>query len=328
MKIKRLDPDGLIKQEVAGISILETQLPEDWFGFSNLLMRRTAREQAAEIDVVIVTHDRVIIADLKDWAGEVTYRNGTWYQNSRSRNRSAAKKIGMNARVLAGRLDNEVRLAENPFVEGFVLFTNPNLQFSDLMANDPDCNRILTINNFVKLVKNHQRYRDNFRPNRIWTRDNPLTAKDPKKLLQEFFGNDENFGPADILFDNFKPIGDPTFQHPNNLYKEFSCESIDGTNFTALLRYWDFSVLAANTHVSDERKAIASRELAVQGFLNKSDPELFDSAIMKSKSRDNEFQMHYWELFDLGRSMRRISEYLVKRKPDPVRRRDILIEPL
>ena len=323
MNIKRLDPDGLIKQEVSGVSMLETQLPDQWFGFSNLLMRRTGREQAAEIDIVIVTHDRVIIADLKDWAGNVVYRNGNWYQNRRDRKRSAAKKIGLNARILATRINDEVALPENPFVEGFVIFTNPSIDYSDLLTNDPDCGRVLGINDFLKLLKTHHRYDSRFRTNRHWTREFPLTARDPRKLLQAFFGNDENFGPADVLFDNFKPVGTPTFEHPSSLYKEFSCELIDDTNFTALLRYWDFSVLDARTHVPETRKAIASRELAVQGFLNVTDAALYDSAIMKSKSRDSEFQMHYWELFDLGRSMRRVSEYLVKRKPDASRRRDI-----
>jgi serine/threonine protein kinase len=322
MKIVRLDPNGLIQAELSGIRSLEQSLSEDWFGFSNLMMRSAGRNASAEIDVVFVTHDRLFLVDLKNWYGKITVHNGTWFQNGQQRGKSAAVKTAMNARKLQTLLEDSARLSKIPWVEGYVVFTNPECDISDLDKNDSAGN-ILRLDDFIRFIRNHNRYDQAFQSDSYWKRDNPLTARDPKRALQSFFGSNELFSAADAIFDNYKPIGAPTFEHPSKLYQEYNCDNIDDTNFTALLRYWDFGLLPAEAHVSDERKRIASREMSVQGYIKNTDPELYESTIMHSRSRDNEYQMRYWELFELGRSMRRINEYLIKRNPDYATRRDI-----
>ena len=92
MKITRFDPKGIHLAEVTGIKDLEEKLPKDWFGFSNFVMRMPMSRDVREIDLAIVTHDRIILVDLKDWKGYIENRDNYWFQNEEWRERSAVLK--------------------------------------------------------------------------------------------------------------------------------------------------------------------------------------------------------------------------------------------
>jgi hypothetical protein len=55
-------------------------------------------------------------------------------------------------------------------------------------------------------------------------------------------------------------IGDVIFPHPDGLYKEYKAVKRDDSRHQALLRRWDFSVLAGVADTIDERSRIALRE--------------------------------------------------------------------
>ncbi|MGP6191586.1 MAG: NERD domain-containing protein [Vulcanimicrobiaceae bacterium] len=320
MQITRLDPDGIQPRESLGIGALQDQLPQQWFGFANLMMRSGGRDKPREIDLVFITHDRIIIVDLKDWLGTVESREGVWYQNGRQREPSPATKLAMNARRLKTLLENEAReLGHIPWVEHFVVFTNPSCDFSRLEPAD-FANGVVSLQEFIKLLRSQDAYDKRFRRSETWARFRPLTEGTPQQILRRFFRGPERFTPREVIFDQYRPVGDPVFEHPRGVYQEFVCDHIDNPSYQALLRYWDFEALPTQASVAADRKSIAGREHAVLGYLLKIDPQLYDDAVMQSQSRDNDFQMHYWELFQLRRTMRRINEYLVKRSPDLDRR--------
>jgi hypothetical protein len=248
MQITRLDPDGIQPREALGIDALTEQLPTQWFGFANLMMRSGGRDQPREIDLVFVTHDRIFIIDLKDWGGTVESREGVWYQNGTQRERSPAAKLAMNARRLKTLLENEAReLGDIPWVENFVVFTNSNCNFSRLEAAD-FANNVVSLPEFIKLLRNQAAYDKRFRNSQTWARFRPLTEGNPQQILRRFFRGPERFTPREVIFDHYRPVGDPVFEHPRGVYQEFICDHVDNPSYQALLRYWDFEALP--THQS------------------------------------------------------------------------------
>lgn len=66
MKIDFLSPKGPQPTEQIGLSELRMKLPSGWKGYANLYLRNERRRgQDREIDVVLITPDRLILVDLK-----------------------------------------------------------------------------------------------------------------------------------------------------------------------------------------------------------------------------------------------------------------------
>ncbi|NKK01227.1 hypothetical protein GFL63_20965 [Rhizobium leguminosarum bv. viciae] len=102
MKIDFLSPKGPLPTEQVGLSELRSKLPSAWKGYANLYIRNERRRgQDREVDVVLITPDRLILVDLKHVRGKIESRSGTWYVDGEDFGQSAAVKIRENAKVLA-----------------------------------------------------------------------------------------------------------------------------------------------------------------------------------------------------------------------------------
>jgi hypothetical protein len=130
MILTRLNPKGIHPREAAGIRDIEAAISTkafcvQWFGYTNLLVRkRNAQAERREIDLVLVTHDRVVMADLKDWSGQVSNSGGMWLHRGQRRGQSASLKIEENAQALKGLIRSEVgAVRPTPWIEHFVVFT-------------------------------------------------------------------------------------------------------------------------------------------------------------------------------------------------------------
>jgi Nuclease-related domain len=68
---------GVHAREIHGLGKLR-HLPKEWYAYTNLEVS-VGPGQYREIDAVMVTDDRVLLVDLKDWKQRITCGEGRWY---------------------------------------------------------------------------------------------------------------------------------------------------------------------------------------------------------------------------------------------------------
>jgi serine/threonine protein kinase len=321
MRLEPLDPKGIHPREKTGVAALRRGLSGKWFGFLNLSLRaQTIGDQPSEIDAIIVTHDRVFMIDLKDWPGHITSNGGTWLQDGRHMERSAALKIIENAKILSSHLRREFsKFQTSPYVEPCVVFTHPRSDIRGIRAEEQG--KVYLLATFIDILTDRTKYDARFKNASAFGYGRPLFESPYRDHLATFMRGGKILTPQQIVFSDYRPEAHPTFVHPENIYSEFLCERVDDSNLTALLRYWDFQELNdASGLVEADRRNIATREQAVLGYLNVNAPELYSEGVLKSKDHDHQYQVNYWELFELRRSTQRIYEHLLIKDP-PLERR-------
>ena len=77
MDIHCLDPDGVNEHESKANVILSEALPRTWKAYS-ALQTSGRKDQQAEFDLIIITADRIIVAELKDYGGKLFAKDGKW----------------------------------------------------------------------------------------------------------------------------------------------------------------------------------------------------------------------------------------------------------
>ncbi|ACF00798.1 ATPase [Rhodopseudomonas sp. AAP120] len=305
MEIKFFLPQGPQPTEMAGLEDIRATFPKHWKGYANFVMRQPQRRgQDREIDIVIVTPDRIILVDLKHIRGRIENRGGIWHRDADIIGASPAHKIRDNAKVLASLIRSEIHhFPAVPPVESLVVLTHPQCDPSGLDQVERD--RTLKLSDFLKITR-EQNFRNLFTGPTKYSESNSLCSGQCGNALQKFFSNGKLFEPRKTRFHGFMPVGDPAFKHP--LFEEFSCHQSEDPNYTGLLRLWDFSV-DGEFIVEEARRPIAERERAVLGHIRVQDPALYENYVLRSLHFDSEYTLRYSEIFDCLPDLERLSRY-------------------
>ncbi|OWK26134.1 hypothetical protein AJ87_48740 [Rhizobium yanglingense] len=150
MKIKTFTVDGPLPTEIPAIRELERVLPDEWLGFANVTIRHPAKaRQEREVDLIVVTHDRIIMVDLKHWKGKLELVDGYWHQDGRRRESSPVDKMRRNTILLRNVFDAESFKLGTPRVEGVVVLSHPDCDTSGLRA---DAKAVLRLGEFFRSV--------------------------------------------------------------------------------------------------------------------------------------------------------------------------------
>ena len=93
MKIKILGANGLHASEIRAVSKMEETFRDSWYGYAGLLI--VDDQGSMDIDVLIITHDRLLLVELKEWNGDLEDIGGQWYINGSPRGKSpyATKRV-------------------------------------------------------------------------------------------------------------------------------------------------------------------------------------------------------------------------------------------
>lgn len=310
---------GIHRREIAGIGKLR-ELPGHWYCFTNLELIEPG-SMPRQIDVIIVLDDRILIVDLKDWSGTITSDADRWFQNNRYVDTSPVKKILENARVTASSLRSF--LTKNlprgtkidlPLVEGCVVLTN-KCDISGLVGSDK--NRVFRIDDFCKFIQDPQQRK--VRLARGWeTSKDVYTATDGKwrPILARFFdASGSYFKPLEKRYGEYRVVSDETYHHPKHIYAEYDVEEVSKSQGFGLLRMWDFSLADPRYASEDGRMEIAGREQNVITFLVDRQPDL-ESVLIHPKVSDFNKGVHYWEVFERRRQLKRLREFLASHSED------------
>ncbi|SCB46910.1 AAA domain-containing protein [Rhizobium multihospitium] len=307
MKIDFLSPKGPQPAEQIGLNEFRSKLPPSWKGYANFYLRNEKRRgQDREVDVVLITPDRLIIVDLKHGRGKFESRSGSWFQNGEPIGQSAATKIRENAKVLASTIRKHVQqIPGAPPVESAVVFTNPQADFSGLEQHEKD--RCFTIDDFTR-IGNESIFRTYFTTRSDFGGSASLAAGQHLFGLQRFFTNDKHVGATPAKYHGFIPTGTPEFRHP--LYEEFSCQDEANPKYTGLLRLWDFSRDPEAFAVEELRRPVAERERTALGHIRATNPHYFDNFVLRSQAHDREYGLNFSEVFEKHPDLVRLTRYV------------------
>jgi serine/threonine protein kinase len=301
--------NGLHEREVKGIESLSS-LPAHWFAYTNLDLA-TAPGSSREIDVIIIADDRILIVDLKDWFGPIESREGHWFNAGRDHGSSPVAKISANARHVSIQLEAHLKRYSKdakpivPKVQGLVVLT----KVTDLSEiSETERQGVMPIAHFTSSLKT------------VATRINVfgkapptglLTSPEWKDQLSKFFNVSKGvFAPGRRTYGGFYATSAaPVFEHPDKVYAEFEASDERHSPTLGVLRLWDFSKTETRFQTEEGRSEIAGREQEVIAYLQDR-CEHCDSVIINGKTRDPNFGVRYWEVYDRRRRLNRLTDFV------------------
>lgn len=303
---------GPHQREVKGIERLQQELASSWYAYTNLELA-TSPGEGREIDVVLITDDRIFVVDLKDWKGPIESQGGRWLNGGRDSGPSPVAKLSRNARdifiQLQAHLRKHAKAAHHvvPKVQSMVVLTRTN-ELSGIAATEVA--NVMLIDHFIESLKTRNRRTETFGAVHDHFAKTPLTSHEWKDQLSKFFNVGRGvFAPGRRDYGGFFATSDkPVFQHPNGIYSEFDASDERPSPTLGMLRLWDFTKAHAQFQTAEGRAEIAGREQAVFAYLRERSDRC-DSLILNSRTRDPSLGVNYWEVFDRRRRLLRLVDF-------------------
>jgi serine/threonine protein kinase len=311
MKIDYISADGIHESEKTALEAMkmqfnQTPFSQKWHGFAGFMMiDKYVKDR--EIDLVLLTHDRLIMVELKNWSGAITAMQDHWLQNGNDRGRSAVKVMADKCKILSSKIKKHlVGHARNVWDEYRVVFCGT----ADWKQLPEDERRyILSLSEFLKIST----------PGGYQKQFGGTKSPNPCDYLPEFtrFIRGPEFKPTVFSYNNFQIDGSVIFSHPDGLYSEYRALKKDDVRHRALLRRWDFSKLAGVADTTDERAAICLRENKALGYVHAQNEDL-DSVLLQPLSyptRDD-VTADFCELYKFPSKQSRLSEFINRYKEE------------
>jgi len=305
MKIDILSSDGIQASEKEALERMRqtfnaSELSQKWHGYAGFMMMDTTYRDR-EIDLVLLTHDRLLIVELKKWRGKIEPMQDHWLRDGDDMGRSAVKVLADKWKILSSKI--QARLSP-PAKQVYIDYRVVMCGSADFSAIPPDEKRfVLSLEHFLKIAKPGG-YRQEF---------GEQQARKPNEYLQAFtpFFRGRDFKASGFSFNNFQIVGEATFPHPDGLYKEYKSVKKDDHRHEALLRRWDFSALTGIADTVDERARIALREHKVLGFIHEQNEQL-DGVVLQPLSHPtrDDIDADFCELYRLPARQLRLNEFV------------------
>lgn len=311
MKIDYISSDGIHASEKEALERMRqafnaSEFSQKWHGYAGFMMMDTTYRDR-EIDLVLLTHDRLLIVELKKWRGKIEPMQDHWLRDGDDMGRSPVKVLADKWKILSSKIQARLPApAKSVYIDYRVIMCG-SADYSAIPEDEKAF--VQTLDHFLRIAKQGG-YRQEF---------GELRAGKPNQYLQTFtpFFRGKDFKPSGFSFGNFQIVGDATFPHPEGLYKEYKSVKKDDHRHEALLRRWDFSALAGIADTVDERARIALREHKVLGFIHEQN-ELLDSVVLQPLSHPtrDDIDADFCELYRLPSRQLRLNEFVNRHGQD------------
>lgn len=311
MRIDYISSDGIHASEKEALERMRqafnaSEFSQKWHGYAGFMMMDTTYRDR-EIDLVLLTHDRLLIVELKKWRGKIEPMQDHWLRDGDDIGRSPVKVLADKWKILSSKIQAKLPApAKSVYIDYRVVMCG-SADFSSIPEEEKAV--VLTLERFLRIAKQGA-YRQEF---------GDLRAGKPNQYLQTFtpFFRGKDFKPSGFSFNNFQIVGEATFPHPDDLYKEYKSVKKDDHRHEALLRRWDFSALAGIADTVDERARIALREHKVLGFIHEQNEQL-DSVVLQPLSHPtrDDIDADFCELYRLPSRQLRLNEFVNRHGQD------------
>ncbi|MCW7550400.1 AAA domain-containing protein [Photorhabdus sp. APURE] len=275
MEIKCLDPLGINGYERKANEVLSKHLPDSWKGYSSLeMVGRQGKD--FEADIILITHDRIIVVELKNYQGKIFSQGKQWiqeYPDGRQEHRiNAVSQSSRAAKILKSRLNEKLSGKFVPYVDSCVVLCG----YADASHLPSDERQyVFTLDEF-KSIGADSEYEKRFGKPFTFNRKEDIPNKNITIWDRIFLNNSADFKPKTFSSNNYFQNGTSFFQHKDFLYSEFQSQRADNANYKALMRRWDFTApcIVEYARTPDQRVVIAQRESNVLGYIDNQDEDL------------------------------------------------------
>jgi len=305
MKIEIINLEGIHNREIKGLEAIAKVFPKEWLAYASLELLREQRG-SREFDLVIVTFDRILAVEIKDWNGELKSNGNEWVVNGKSRGKSPVLVIDKKAKILLSELKriSKVKDLNQVPVEGLVVLTGSS---DKQHLESKEKKSVFSLNEFLELHKdNHYR--------KIFQNIINRNLCENKDTFNQFFSNKHFFKPQEQTYQNHKIVGEPIYTHPTQLYSEYEAQDII-SNTKALLRLWELYRLPIDQNTQEARREIVEREARVLAHLKQVQSKLFENRVIveqKSYEATDIIAEKYVEIYDLPINQDRLSQFVHK----------------
>lgn len=302
---------GIHSREVKGVEKLQS-LPANWVAYTNVDLI-CGPHKTCEIDVILITPDRIMMIDLKDWRGTITSQNGRWEQNGKDVCRSPVNKMLQNVRESFPSFSAHFKKYAKgrsrfvPKIQGFVVMTGSG----DISGiHDTEKSQVFQIDDFVARVEKQVDRIKTFGTVKYFSDTMPLNKGNWLHIAKSFFNESNGLvQPGKKLYGNFASDSDRwTFQHPDEVYSEFDVKDKNSTSTLGTLRLWDFSQADTRFQNEDGRKEIAGRERDVFAYVKGKSLQA-ETALLTPQTSDPNLGVNYWEVFDRRENLLRFRDF-------------------
>ncbi len=323
MKIEICSPDGLKASEVKAITAIGKQFRDTWRGYASFLVNDG--QGSMEIDLLLITHDRFILCEIKNWAGMIRSDGKQWTQtfnDGKTRTHPSPVYIKrQHAQRLSSLFHSELRNLWGCYYNvdyAIILSGSSELDFFP----DSEKKVVFTLDEFLKINDSPDNYN-----NQLPKRDqqerlfNSKQLKRPNeesqiRIFEKWFKGDRAIKPRYRLAEGFlvPDSGDAIFKHPNNFYTEYNGKHCEQEKLKALLRCWDFRQLGTYGMDQSSRTRVALRERRVIEYVAAEAPQVQKDYLMTPQHSiiEGEIEEDFIEVYQHSSLAIRLDEYITK----------------
>jgi len=308
-RVRYLNSAGIHVREIPGINALARALPTQWLFYASLQCY-PPRSHPIEIDALIVTDERVLILEMKDYGGTLTYNGDQWILNGQPRGRSAVDMMSSKARKIKALLGQTIQGFSKYPVDSRVVLTGSATKAGLSPQEQPSvwslaeacsianpASRMTLLGSATLHLKKAYQFEADFervtRNARIWR-------------------------PAEGIWDGYRVVEEDCVVHPRCIWREHRAERVRDPRFKALLRIWSFDQLPPGLNSAEHRRFIADRETRAIGLLHDSGSRLVTyCSILRPTGEDKEeILTQHFELRTLPRDWTTLDRFLERSRAD------------
>lgn len=324
MRINYLSAQGVLEVEQGALREIERCLPKAWVGYAAFRLVARGAKLPLDVDLLILTSNRILVVELKNWAGDIEYANGQWIHKGNPR-KSPVEVNDNKARVLKDFIRDKNSSLKVPFIESLVVLCHPQCRL--LRFPEEQRRFVLTLADFCRIASDQARYKSHFPDIPTGQR---FRSYDPHESRQQY---DNLFSPTApgvlerrTVLHGFEQVSTAAdYQHPKEIWSEYRAEHLENRASKALLRKWNFQGLAAGGTTAVERQTIGLRELRLNEMLRSQAPELHADLLEPVGSAAAEdITTNFVEVYRLYPGIERLAEHLARRSNMPFEERKSL----
>lgn len=309
MRVYKVGGAGLHKSELRAVDKMEKNLQDSWQAYAGIVIADS--QGSMEIDCLIITHDRVLVVELKEWNGTITSTNGIWYQNGRNRGKSPYQIKREHAQRIRNLLNNELDsfLGYGLHVETHVVLCG-TATADNLPASEKEF--IHSLDEFLTIRKDYESIVGQNGVANYFIKsgkERPNTERNLSYIHRFFDG--PNVEPKSLKVGRYTASKDVAwFTHRENLYNEFKAHDEKMPTLEGLIRRWDFSQLGTKSALQTTWANIALRESKIGQYVR--NQSVLPDYLLRSLNSLSEEDVteDTCEVYELRKTHSRLDEYM------------------
>jgi serine/threonine protein kinase len=315
---------GLHSSETKALSRMELGLRDSWHAYASVLIMD--QQGSMEFDLIIVTHDRVLVIELKNWRGKLTSYDGNWLIDGKYRSKSPYHTKRDQALRLKNILHTNLshNLGYTPFVEAHVVLcgeATPDFLPSSEQLYVHRLDDFLKISDTTVYDAIVQKANLKFDIGRL----RPNHADNLKFFDYFFRGNRVEL--AKFKVKGYEAAAIPDHQHELKLFAEYPATHEEARVQRSMIRRWDLDVLGIINREENIWKKVIGRENHLYNKASATNSLLQQYMLRPLDAPDDEnIAVDCVAMYEVKQNTRRLSDFITlnSHKWSPDRKLDIV----